>query len=66
MEYLSYFSENIAPFTGRPEVDSTFYPPRFSRKVPQWIEEWKIDREACHLFKKVYTALHNNLPFHYP
>ncbi len=36
--------------------DTTYYPPRVSRKLPSWLD--RLDFDDARLMKEVYTALH--------
>ena len=53
LSHIDWFSECDDPA-------EYFYPPRFSRKAPQWVENQKIETEACFLYKEIYTAFYNS------
>ena len=72
--HKSWFSEDIDPGTGEPEIVVRCYPPPLFRKEPEWLYAISVsDREVFYpalaldlkitnLFKEIYIALQNDAP----
>jgi hypothetical protein len=63
LEHHSAFSEHLDD-EGRPITTTVHYPPRTSRKKPEWLGEifgpfWLGETEIEQLLSEIYIALHN-------
>lgn len=66
VRHRSWFSEDLDPNSGRPVVDTIFYPPATYRKQPVWLTELlfasDFDDSIQSLVEEIYVALQNDTP----
>jgi hypothetical protein len=62
----SWNSEELDLHTGRPDVSTSYFPPRTYRQAPRWLTELRIIRDfddsVEDIVKEIYIALQNDAP----